>query len=118
MQQRQTTSSKAPSTHHQYHTINVPDEDLNQHRQRIASSYSSYCSIHLIPLLVLFCLFLLWWFSRGVSLEISLEIKDGEKAGIHPIDFEEIRFKGNMVELAVWEIAAPQGSLPSNITPY
>ncbi|PON84156.1 hypothetical protein TorRG33x02_200540 [Trema orientale] len=46
-------------------------------RSRLAEKW-----VHAIPLLVLLCLFILWWFCYPVTLEI----KEGRIVAIHPVD--------------------------------
>ncbi|KAL2470418.1 Protein kinase superfamily protein [Abeliophyllum distichum] len=51
-------------------------------RREISASRLSQKLIHLIPVLVLLCLFILWWFCYPVILEI----KNGRIIAIHSID--------------------------------
>ncbi|CAI0545290.1 unnamed protein product [Linum tenue] len=118
MQQRQTISSRAPPQDHHHHTINVHDDDLPPYHHRrsyFAGAASATNWIHAIPAVVVLCFVILWWFSSPVVIEMM----DGRMVGTHPIDYENVSvsFNANLVELAVWESMAPDGSLPDlNIT--
>ncbi|XP_050231159.1 uncharacterized protein LOC126680141 [Mercurialis annua] len=74
------------------------------------SSYEKL--VHAVPLVVLICLFTLWWFSYPVNLEI----KDGEIVGIQRVEMLQ-SLDNDLVEFAILASATPpEAAVSQNIT--
>ncbi|KAJ8768633.1 hypothetical protein K2173_023537 [Erythroxylum novogranatense] len=121
MQQRPTSSSRAPEDQWKINVKQKPElaplrtvDDHSDHlpvyscRPALPRSRSLGAEklIHLIPLIVFFCLFILWW----CSYPVKIETKDGRILAIHRIEKPQ-NLTANVVELAV--LASATSPIPS-----
>ncbi|KAF8039867.1 hypothetical protein BT93_B2164 [Corymbia citriodora subsp. variegata] len=131
MQQRTTGSSRGPDWGDQFVDVEAQleakqrqsfwrrrMEDIGQHRLPISdhdphdigkreTAESRFAGkwIHVIPLIVLLCIFILWWFSYPVRVVI----KDGRLVGVHQIEISR-EFNETRGDLALLASASSPGA--------
>ncbi|XP_022729222.1 uncharacterized protein LOC111284663 [Durio zibethinus] len=68
--------------------------------------------IHVIPVIVLLCFFILWW----LSCPVNVEIKDGRIVAIHRVDMQ-LPLTNSQIDVAILASAtSPIASVPQNLT--
>ncbi|KAA8549527.1 hypothetical protein F0562_001455 [Nyssa sinensis] len=84
--------------------------DIGRRMNSRMRSRSSAKWIHAIPVIVLLCFFILWWF----SYPIKLEIKDGRIIAVHRIEMPQpLKVRDTHVDLTILASAtSPNGSVP------
>ncbi|KAF2300467.1 hypothetical protein P3X46_000273 [Hevea brasiliensis] len=140
MQQRPTSSSRAPEAENCMMKVTQPPQqqakysprslrvDISggqlplyfrssnpfrrDYKETLRSRLAAEKLVHVIPVIVLLCLFTLWWFSYPVNLVI----KDGKIVATHRFGMPQ-PFNNNHVELAILvSTISPVTSVPQNFT--
>ncbi|XVF20167.1 hypothetical protein REPUB_Repub11eG0175000 [Reevesia pubescens] len=93
---------------------NTVKKERGTSRYRVFPWAERWTWIHAIPLLVLICFFILWWFSRPVNVEI----KDGRIVAIHNVDMQLPLTNNSQIDVAILQASAasPIASVPQNLT--